>query len=167
MLAVTAVVVIAVLVLQATGAGRGGHNLALPAKVGALPLIGVAATAAQQSLTAEGWSGVAGAAYGSGQGQLLLVVGRPPDPNADTATLVNGLQTPLVQQGFVFNASTANTTTISGTSYICGPASAPGGQLTLCVWDDGDAAGIVVDYSGATQSQVRQLASTARVAAEH
>ena len=167
LLGAVAVVVIVVIVSRVAGSQHTAHNLALPQQVGSLPLIGDTATAAQQALTAEGWTGVAAGGYGSGQGQLLLILGRPADSTIDTSALLGSLQTPLVQQGFVFNASTAATTTTGGTTFTCGPVSAPSGQLNLCVWNDGDAAGIVIDYSGATLAQVREQTQVARAAAEH
>jgi hypothetical protein len=39
--------------------------------------------------------------------------------------------------------------------------------VSVCAWTDGDAAGIVVDYSGEVISQTRERAALARAAAEH
>ena len=168
LLGVVAVAVIVVIVSRFGASQTTVHNLALPQQVGSLPLIGDTATAAQQALAAEGWTAVAAGGYGSGQGQLLVIVGRPATAATDTGALLAGLQAPLVQQGFVFNASTATTTgSAGGATYTCGPASAPSGQLSICVWNDGDAVGVLVDYSGATLTQVRDLTQQARTAAEH
>ena len=163
------VLVVAIVVIAARlgGSQSTAHRLALPQSVGSLPLIGDTAAAAQQALNAEAWTEVAAGGYGNGAGQLLLIVGRPPASAPDAASVLTSLQAPLVQQGFVFNVSTASTSSVNGATYTCGPASAATGQLDLCVWYDGDTAGVVVDYSGATLAQVRAQAETARATAEH
>jgi len=167
LLAVLLIAGVALLVQQLSGAVRSTHALALPQKVDGLPLVGAAGSAAQQALTAEGWTDVAAGGYGSGAGQLLLLIGRPAASMSDGDGFLRGLQAPLVQQGFVFNASTSTTTPADGTKFVCGPVSAASGQLSLCTWTDGDAAGVVVDYSGATLTQVVSLAQAARAASEH
>lgn len=154
-------------VSQFFGALKPSHAISAPAKIGGSGLIAGSANVAVQSLTAQGWTSVAGGGYGSGAGQFLLLVGRPPPAASEDGAFLNALKAPLVQLGYVFNTATSATIQAGGGSFICGPASAASGQVTLCTWTDGDAAGVLIDYSGATLAQTRDLAQQARSAAEH
>lgn len=144
------------------------HSLTTPARIGALELQSVPVSGAVHALSQQGWAQVRGGDYGSaGVVQMLLLTGRPPDAMTAEASLAQGLATTLVDESLVFNPRTSNDVVVNGTHVVCGPAAAAAATVSVCAWTDGDAAGIVVDYSGEVISQTRERAALARAAAEH
>lgn len=144
------------------------HALTTPARIGTLRLQrGVSVAAAEHSLIEQGWADVGGGAYGgTGFTQLTLLVGRPAPAMSEGGSLAQGLAATLVQDSLVVNPHATVRSVDGGTPFVCGPAAAAGGVVSVCAWTDSDVAGIVIDASGETLTQTRDLTELARGASE-
>ena len=152
---------------QIFGWFHSSHSITVPAKIGGQSLLG-STPAIRQTLMSQGWTGVQTGLYGTGGvTQTLLVVGRPPSGIAGGDAFLPGVTADLLQQGYVTNPNNATSAGGVGTELFCGPVATANGEAAMCAWIDGDAAGVVVDFSGAALEQTRSLALLARGASEH
>jgi hypothetical protein len=151
------------------------HTISTPSAVGALTAIHTPATVAvtqqmQTVMQQYGATHVVSGVYGaSGRATLIVLLAQGPNIETSTTQFFSDFTTGLKSQGVTVNSTRTTNTAVSGSDFICSPATGPAPltAVSLCGWDDGDTIGLVMDVSGQPVTATLHQAEAARTAGEH
>jgi hypothetical protein len=151
------------------------HTISTPSAVGALTAIHTPATVAvtqqmQTVMQQYGATHVVSGVYGAaGRATLIVLLAQGPNIETSTTQFFSDFTAGLKSQGVTVNTTQTTNTAVSGSDFICSPASGPAPltAVSLCGWDDGDTIGLVLDVSGQPVTATLHQAESARTAGEH